>query len=126
MTFPLIELCLLIVLLAIFFQWQFIRSLKKRMSALQKSLVEKGELGHAIHAAAIPAEKLAAGRPRIVIELDNPLDVAQQEKSIGGVAGALAPAFVKKQVYQEMRKELSDELKGRGIVARVHLRMEGE
>lgn len=120
---PLLEVSMVIVLVVAVLQWRFMVSLRKRITSLQLQLSEKGEQASAIQAASIPAEEVGGGKPYVQIELKNPLAVAEQEAAGGGVAGALAPALVKKKVYQDLRKELAKELQQRGIAAQVSLKL---
>ncbi len=115
---------MLVVLLVAVLQWRFMAALRQRITSLQLQLSEKGEQAAAIHSAAIPAEEVSAGRPYVKIEVSNPLAVAEQEAAVGGVAGALAPTLVKKRVYQDLRKQLAQELQARGIAAQVSVQLD--
>lgn len=115
---------MIIVIVVAILQWRFMAALRKRIAALQLQLASKGEQASAMQAASIPAELMAGGRPYVKIEIKNPLAVAEQEAAGGGVAGALAPALVKKRVYQDLRKELAGELQRRGIAAQVSVRLD--
>ena len=121
----LLEISMVIVLVVAVLQWRFMAALRKRIADLQLQLAAKGEQASAIKAASIPAELIGGGRPYVKIEVKNPLAVAEQEAAVGGVAGALAPALVKKRVYQDLRKELAEELQQRGIAAQVSVQLEG-
>lgn len=120
----LLELSMIIVLVVAVLQWRFMVALRKRIAALQLQLSAKGEQASAIQAASIPAARIGSDRPYVKIEIKNPLAVAEQEAAVGGVAGALAPALVKKRVYQDLRKELATELQLRGIAAQVSVQLE--
>jgi len=117
---------MVVVLVVAVLQWRFMAALRKRIADLQLQLAEKGEQAAAIQAAAIPAEQIGGGRPYVKIVVKNPLAVAEQEAAVGGVAGALAPALVKKRVYQDLRKELAVELQQRGIAAQVSVQLDGK
>lgn len=116
---------MLIVLVVAVLQWRFMAALRKRIADLQLQLAEKGEQASAIQVAAVPAEEIGGGHPYVKIVVKNPLAVAEQEAAVGGVAGALAPALVKKRVYQDLRKELAAELQQRGIAAQVSVQING-
>lgn len=109
----LIALLVLNLTALLFLLWRFVR--------LRREVLELRERGDRLAGAApLPPgfEKMAAeGSSVIVISILNPMELAAQKHWIAGTLGRITPHRVRKIVYQEALKILSQELPKYGVVA---------
>jgi len=71
-------------------------------------------------------EQFAAGRRRLlVVDILNPLELAASQVKIAGPAGAIAPALIRKVVYEQAVKITEQELTKHGVQADVSIYVAG-
>ncbi|MGQ0620263.1 MAG: hypothetical protein ACT4QA_10130 [Panacagrimonas sp.] len=99
--------------------------LSGRYARVRRALMDLRDRGERLASAApLPSgfEKMAAdGAPVIVISILNPMELAAQKHWVAGTLGRISPALVRKIVYQEALKIVSQELPKYGVVAEVRV-----
>ncbi len=61
----------------------------------------------------------------LTVEVDNPLAVADAHSRMAGPVSGVAPGLVRRRVYDQLRRELQQQLHERGIEARIELHRGG-
>ncbi|EDY87579.1 hypothetical protein GP5015_1061 [gamma proteobacterium HTCC5015] len=97
------------------------RRLQKRVHQLQMQVATDTSAPLAVQTASKRAETFKDEGVRLEVHIDNPVTVAQGESPIAGVIGSVAPSLVHKRVFQEVQKQLAEELSLRGVAARVRV-----
>jgi hypothetical protein len=96
-----------------------IRALGAREKAVQARVAELGPvapMGMNLERAFV------AGRKRLlVVEILNPLELAAEKHRLAEVAGGLAPAAVRKMVYEVAAKITKEQLEKQGVHATVEI-----
>lgn len=96
-----------------------------RQVRLRRELAALRERGDRLAgSAALPPglERMAAeGGAAIVINILNPMELAAQKHWVAGTMGRLTPGLVRKIVYQEAVKIVSQELPKYGVMAEVRV-----
>lgn len=60
------------------------------------------------------------------VEVLNPLELARANSRIGSSLAGVAPGLVRKRVYQQVARELGDELAERGVEANIEIHRAGQ
>jgi len=68
-----------------------------------------------------PAVSTSAQQWLITIEILNPLELARTRGRMAGLAGSLAPSFVRRVVYDQAVRTVKRQLAGEGVIADVRL-----
>jgi len=61
------------------------------------------------------------GGRRLVIDVLNPLAVARANSRVGAQVAGVAPGLVRNRVYEEIQRELGEQLSERGIDAEIEI-----
>lgn len=62
----------------------------------------------------------------LVVEIDDPLELAARDSRLAGLLGRLAPRAIRRRVYQRAAAILAEELAARGVRARVRVLPAGD
>lgn len=106
---------LLVVASLLLWRWQ-------RVTEQLKSLSEQtGASDERARAALVHADTMV-----LSIEVLNPLELARANSRIGSSLAGVAPGLVRKRVYQQVARELGDELGERGVKANIEIHRAGQ
>lgn len=103
----------LLALVAAALIWRQARGLRGRVDAL----------GRDVAAADDEVRQAIASREGmcLIVEVADPLAVAAAHSRLAGPASGVAPGLVRRRVYEQLRRELDEQLRDRGIDARVEI-----
>lgn len=66
-----------------------------------------------------------AERALLTVEILNPLELAAEHSRIGASLAGVAPGLVRRRVCQTVASEIREELKSRGVQAKVEVQKQG-
>lgn len=108
----------LLALVAAGLIWRQARGLRGRVDAL----------GRDVSAADAEVRQAIASREGmcLIVEVADPLAVAAVHSRMAGPVSGVAPGLVRRRVYEQLRRELDQQLRERGIDARIDIHRGGD
>lgn len=112
-------LTIIFIFLVIFF-YRKLLIVNRHLSDLEKkaSNVEEQMKNRGIRL--VDPSKIGDGM-RVTIEVKDPIKLAKEKSFIGKLIGDMAPALIKKRVYEEVQKEAILELKKQNVESKVDI-----